>query len=163
LAKGGMLRHLATCPARRRVTAASDIQLGNKESLYHLRVQDAWQDDFWLDLEVRGSAALQELDDYLRAIWLECCGHLSQFSFGGWGGREISKRRRVGQVLEPGVELTHIYDFGTSSETLLSYCITRGQTEHRVSHCANGAQQPPRSQLYRVRSPGLKVLRGVPV
>lgn len=66
-----------------------------------------------------GSATLQELDDYLRAIWLECCGHLSQFSFGGWGGREISKRRRVGQVLEPGVELTHVYGFGTSSETLL--------------------------------------------
>ena len=119
LAKGGMLRHLSTCPARRWVIDASDIQPGNKESLYHLRVQDAWQDDFWLDLEVRGSATLQELDDYLRAIWLECCGHLSQFSFGGWGGREISKRRRVGQVLEPGVELTHIYDFGTSSETLL--------------------------------------------
>jgi hypothetical protein len=118
-AKGGMLRHLATCPARRRVIAASDIQPGNKESLYHLRVQDAWQDDFWLDLEVRGSVTLQELDDYLRTIWLECCGHLSQFSFGGWGGREISKRRRVGQVLEPGVELTPIYDFGTSSETLL--------------------------------------------
>lgn len=96
LAKGGMLRHLATCPARHRVTAVSDIQPGNKESLYHLRVQDAWQDDFWLDLAVRGSATLQELDDYLRAIWLECCGHLSQFSFGGWGGQRDQQEKTGG-------------------------------------------------------------------
>lgn len=119
LAKGSMLRHLAACPARRRVIVACESQPGNKESLYHLRVQDAWQEDFWLDLEVRGSATLQELDHYLRVIWLECCGHLSQFSFGVWRGREISKRRREGQALQPGTELTHIYDFGTSSETLL--------------------------------------------
>jgi hypothetical protein len=55
----------------------------------------------------------------LRAIWLECCGHLSRFSVGGWRGGEISKRRQVQQVFESGLELTHIYDFGTSSETLV--------------------------------------------
>ena len=30
-----------------------------------------------------GSATLEELDHYLRTIWLECCGHLSQFTIGG--------------------------------------------------------------------------------
>jgi hypothetical protein len=29
------------------------------------------------------------------------------------------KGRKVEQVFSPGVELTHIYDFGTSSETLI--------------------------------------------
>jgi len=37
---------------------------------------------------MRGSATLTKLDDYLRAIWLECCGHLSKFTIGGWGGGE---------------------------------------------------------------------------
>jgi len=37
---------------------------------------------------MRGSATLAKLDDYLRAIWLECCGHLSKFTIGGWGGGE---------------------------------------------------------------------------
>ena len=35
------------------------------------------------DLEMRGSATLAKLDDYLRAIWLECCGYLSGFTIGG--------------------------------------------------------------------------------
>ena len=68
---------------------------------------------------MRGSATLADLDHYLRAIWLECCGHLSRFSVGGWDGAEISKRRRVEQVFRLGLELVHIYDFGTSSETLI--------------------------------------------
>ncbi len=105
--------------------AASEQQPRKKERLYHLRVQDAWRDDFWLDLEVRGSATLQHLDHYLRASWLECCEHLSQFSIGGWEGSEIPKKRRIDQVFAPGVELTHIYDFGTSSETLIKFVAVR--------------------------------------
>jgi hypothetical protein len=68
---------------------------------------------------MRGSATLTDLDRYLRAIWLECCGHLSQFSIGGWRGEEIPKRTRTERVFQPGTELTHIYDFGTSSKTLV--------------------------------------------
>lgn len=88
------------------------------QTLYHLRVQDAYAKEFWLDLEMRASATLDDLDSYLRAIWLECCGHMSQFSAGGrrWGD-EIHMSRKIGKILEPGEELTHIYDFGTSSQT----------------------------------------------
>ncbi len=97
----------------------------HSETLYHLRVQDAWRNEFWLDLEMRGSATLKDLDDYLRAIWLECCGHLSRFSIEGWQGEEIPKQRRADQVFQPGIELTHIYDFGTLAETLIKVIGTR--------------------------------------
>jgi hypothetical protein len=112
-----MARHLEKCPQRQERMAGAAQTKSNTETLYHLRAQDAWNGDFWLDLEVRGSATLKDIDAYLRGIWLECCGHLSQFSVGGWGGREIGKQRRVDAVFRGEVELTHIYDFGTSSET----------------------------------------------
>ncbi len=115
--KGSMGKHLAACPLRKAQIASAEHLQRPRETLYHLRVQDAYTPAFWLDLEVRGSAKLKDIDAYLRAIWLECCGHLSQFSIGGWQGTEISKQRRVDAVMQPGVELTHIYDFGTSSET----------------------------------------------
>ena len=111
--------HLSTCAQRQEAIRTAAQKPGKEQVLYHLQVQDAWQGDFWLHLEMNGSATLADLDHYLRAIWLECCGHLSQFSVGGWRGREIAKRRQVGQVFEPGMVLTHIYDFGTSSETLI--------------------------------------------
>ena len=37
----------------------------------------------------------------------------------GWRGGQIAKNRRIGEVLQHGGEITHIYDFGTSSETLI--------------------------------------------
>lgn len=118
-AKGGMIRHLRTCSERQKAIAAAEKASKKTETLYHLRVQDSWNSDFWLDLEMRGSATLKKLDEYLRAIWLECCGHMSEFSIGAWTGRTIAMSRRADQVFKPGVELTHIYDFGTSSETLI--------------------------------------------
>jgi hypothetical protein len=115
--KGSMLKHLAACPQRHAQIASAEQTNRKPETLYQLRMQDAYNSDFWLDLEVRGSASLKDIDAYLRAIWLECCGHLSQFSVGGWGGTEIAKQRRVDAVFQRDIELRHIYDFGTSSET----------------------------------------------
>jgi hypothetical protein len=76
-------------------------------------------------LEIPGKTQLVELDDYLRAIWLECCGHLSQFSIGGWSGDEIPMTARVADVFGPDLEVTHIYDFGTSSITSIKAISTR--------------------------------------
>lgn len=119
LSKGGMTKHLATCSQRQEAIATAETKKGNPEALYHLRIQDAYRSEFWLDLEMRGSKTLQDLDTYLRAIWLECCGHLSQFSLGGAFAREVAMRRKLNEVLHPGDELTHVYDFGTSSETIV--------------------------------------------
>ena len=117
--KGSMTRHLAKCPQRQAATEKADSKGGGRESVYQLQVGDANLPEFWLHLEMRGPAALKDLDYYLRAIWLECCGHLSEFSYGGWGSQRVAMQRRAQEVFEPGVALTHIYDFGTSSETIV--------------------------------------------
>jgi len=82
-------------------------------------VLDAYRKEFWLNLEVSGSATFKKLDTYLRSIWLECCDHLSQFSADGGLSRKVGMSRKIGDVFEYGAKLTHIYDFGTSSETLV--------------------------------------------
>jgi hypothetical protein len=120
-----MPRHLAACPKRRAAIENAERRKDPRQALYHLRVRDARRGEFWLDLEVPGTASLATLDSYLRAIWLECCGHLSMFSVGGWRGAEIPMKRSIAAVFRPGVELTHIYDFGTSSHTLIKLVRTR--------------------------------------
>lgn len=125
MGKSAVAKHLSACPERQAIIDKAEGKKVGSQWLYHLRVQDAWQKQFWLDLEMRGSGTLEDLDYYLRGIWLECCGHMSQFSVGGWRGQEISKRRRVDQIFKPGVALTHIYDFGTESETLIKAVETR--------------------------------------
>jgi hypothetical protein len=135
MTRGGLIKHLAACPQRKEAIVAADQKPGKRETLYHLVARDAWSGSYWLHLEIRGSATLDDLDDYLRAIWLECCGHLSMFSIGGWGGAEIPMQRRVLPVFSPGVELTHIYDFGTDSVTLIKPVgVRKGKplTEHPI-------------------------------
>lgn len=117
ITKGGVTKHLSICPKRQATVEAAERKSINSETLYHLRVQDAGRGEFWLDLEMIGSGTLKDLDHYLRCIWLECCGHMSRFSVGGWQGKEIPKKRKANELFHPGIELTHIYDFGTSSET----------------------------------------------
>jgi hypothetical protein len=116
-AKSGMSRHLAKCEKRAQVIQAANKGTLPDETLWHLRVQDAHAKEFWLDLEMRGSARLERLDAYLRAIWLECCGHLSSFTVGGWGGHDVSKTRKADDVFAKAPDLLHLYDFGTTSET----------------------------------------------
>ncbi|WP_344139066.1 hypothetical protein [Luedemannella flava] len=110
-----MVKHLANCPRRQEQLA--NAASGKPQTLIHLRVQDGYQNAFWLDVEVRGTATLREIDSYLRRIWLECCGHMSKFTVGGWGGRDVAQSRRVDAVFTDDVELIHIYDFGTESIT----------------------------------------------
>lgn len=134
MSRGGLSKHLQSCPQRQEsVTTADKAQAGSTQPLYHLLVSDAYNSDFWLHLEMNGRATLKELDQYLRAIWLECCGHLSRFSVGGWGGNEIAKSRKVENVFDSDVTLTHIYDFGTSSETMMKM-VSRRQGKPLTKH-----------------------------
>ncbi len=124
-AKSGMSRHLASCVKRREAIGKADLRAVGSETIYHIRVQDAWRGTYWLDLEMRGSAALKDLDSYLRHIWLECCGHLSRFSIGDSWGEEVPMSRKARQIFSLTNELYHVYDFGTSSETLIKVIDTR--------------------------------------
>jgi len=117
LTRGGMTRHLASCAARTaRAREAAGATGSAPESLLHLEVRDGGWGDYWLHLEMPASTKLSALDSYLRAIWLECCGHMSKFSIGCvWGGRDVGMTTRVGRAFGASRELLHVYDFGTES------------------------------------------------
>ena len=121
MTKGGLAKHIKTCAERKKRMEIANQKTAREQEIFHLEVYDAYSKDFWLHLEVNGSATLADLDHYLRAIWLECCGHMSQFSIGGWVGQEIPKNTKISTAFMQKIELTHIYDFGTSSETLIKY------------------------------------------
>jgi len=79
-AKGKMTQHLKSCKAR---FASAAEQEGREQRLLHLFVEGKYRPDYWMHLEVPAELTLADLDDFLRAIWLECCGHLSEFEIGG--------------------------------------------------------------------------------
>jgi hypothetical protein len=96
--------------------------------LYHLVVSGRYASMYWLHLEAPANTTLEDLDDFLRGTWLECCGHLSAFRLGsrsfssvaddGWGDDE-DLDVKLGELLKPGATLAYEYDFGTTTDLVV--------------------------------------------
>lgn len=85
-----------------------------------LRVQSGGVPVFWLNVAAGREARLGEIDDLLRDVWLECCGHLSEFYTRG--RCEVSMNARITQVFGSiGDRISYVYDFGSSTELVVSF------------------------------------------
>jgi hypothetical protein len=80
-----------------------------------------------MDLEVDAQASLADVDGILRELWLECCGHLSEFRIGRrlYGSDEsgsgssfldnASMAQVPAAVLQSNEKIIYQYDFGTTT------------------------------------------------
>jgi hypothetical protein len=117
--KVGMTKHLKT-----------HLKDDGDTRLFHIRVDGLYQPEYWLHIEIPVDAKLKDLDEFLRDVWLECCGHLSAFEIDGtryysdyfdFDLDPMAKDMNVklSEVLEVGKEFYHVYDFGDSTELRL--------------------------------------------
>ena len=123
--KAGMTRHLETCGAREKGTEHVVGQKTRPRRLLHLVVSGRYAPVYWMHLEAPADATLDDLDDFLRARWLECCGHLSAFTIGGvsyasavdpdWGLDDESMNVKLSRVLHVGDSFHYEYDFGSTT------------------------------------------------
>jgi hypothetical protein len=125
LAKSSATRHLAACP--RRQEARAQTAGTKKERSFDLVVDYRYAPGaYWAYLEVAASAQLWDLDAFLRRIWLECCGHLSEFRLGGesysaapgdlFDAADDDMGVRVSRVLRLALTGEYLYDFGSTTE-----------------------------------------------
>ena len=96
---------------------------GGQECLL-LKVEGAYDKNYWLYLDIPEEKTLRDLDRFLRAIWLECCGHMSEFyksSKPGYGSarHKLSFSSKM-KSFAAGDKFFHDYDFGTTTETAIT-------------------------------------------
>ena len=120
-----LFNHLEKCAARQAAMEKAEKSRREPEKIFHLRAKFPYGSEFWLDLEVNGSATLKDLDYYLREIWLECCGHLSEFSARDFFAGEISMKKKIADVFAKEPALFHSYDFGSTTETIIEKIAVR--------------------------------------
>lgn len=101
--KRSIEKHLDTCLKRNVATG---------EKFFHLLVSDPYDPRYWLHVEAAESATISNVDSFLRDTWVECCGHLSEFSIGG-------PKRKLKDVLAMGKQFSYEYDFGSTTELAL--------------------------------------------
>ncbi len=128
--KAAMTRHLTKCLAAHappgKVAAKAPPRKG---TLFQVVVQGKYNPQYWLQVEMSGTATLAQLDGFLRHLWLECCGHLSAFTIQGtmysvgagdgdlapFDMDERDMNVPVGKVFHMGLKCTHEYDFGSTT------------------------------------------------
>jgi hypothetical protein len=127
--KAALTKHLQTCPSQH------DLATGKPEKLVQVRVTSPGVSLYWLDIEIKQSSSLLELDQFLRDVWLECCGHLSAFEinherysvpyqgFDEYGDKSMDIK--ASKVLSTGLSFTHEYDFGSTTELELKVVAER--------------------------------------
>ena len=134
-AKSAISRHLKSCQARKKdndTPAERSSGVGDARTIFHLKVEAQRRPAYWIHIEIPAKATLKNLDRFLRDIWLECCGHLSSFDIMGktFFSEVMEKGDRslnfpLGKVIAPGMAFEYIYDFGTSTELLLTVVSAR--------------------------------------
>ena len=109
LSKKEIVKHLAKHLSEKEKTDAGD----KAQTYCHIEVEAS---EMFLHLLVKGNTTMQKIDDFLKDIWLECCGHLSEF---GSKTIKVKMSHKVKDVFEPKVKIYHDYDFGTTTRVFL--------------------------------------------
>jgi hypothetical protein len=127
--KNCMTRHLQKCGKRNIVQETSSGNRNNqKVKFLHIIAEGKdYLSDYWLHLEAPAHATLEELDNLLRDVWLECCGHLSLFRIEdelyfsepdeNWEQKNMNIE--LGDVLSLKKKFYHEYDFGSTTYLVL--------------------------------------------
>lgn len=101
------------------------------EERFIIMVDTPYSSPYWMILLAKPNATLADLDEALRDIWVECCGHLSAFTIEGIEYQAPSSdpddsfyptkstKVKLEKVLCPGMFFSYEYDFGTTTELRL--------------------------------------------
>jgi hypothetical protein len=92
------------------------------ERRFHISVSSPLMRRYWLHLDVAGTAEFADLDRFLRATWLVCCGHLSEFRIKTRRAPAVAldMNTRLGRLLKPDLQLEYDYDFGSTTRLLMT-------------------------------------------
>jgi hypothetical protein len=142
-AKSGINRHMQTHLDKKQNVAGLSY-------LVKVEQNQRWlKSPYFLSLWIDGETTLKKIDKFLRDIWLECCGHLSAFrkpkvkqrrgmdpfdamnlllkgdmnQFDKWmngDDDDIPMSRKANKVFHPDLKLEYEYDFGSSTELVLT-------------------------------------------
>jgi len=123
--KKSMTKHLQLCSKRNNaIEADSSQKIIKKVKCFHIVAEGKdYLSDYWLHIKTSAAATLEELDDLLREIWLECCGHLSLFRIDNeeyfsepdedW--EQEGMNVKLNNVLSLNKKFYHEYDFGSTT------------------------------------------------
>ncbi|MEG0307186.1 MAG: SEC-C metal-binding domain-containing protein [Clostridium sp.] len=128
LGKSGVTRHIKSCNEANEYINGNENEKTDTKDKFLIEINFKYDpSEYWLYINVDENSTLKALDQFLRDIWLECCGHLSRFTING----EFFEVRKTNnddsnnvknmnvelkEVVEVGSKFKYEYDFGSTTE-----------------------------------------------
>jgi len=150
-----MARHLSTCRQVEPSGILSDSEKRPLTSCFQIGVEGRDAKAYWMHVAVPVTVPLRKLDDFLRRVWLECCGHMSAFEIGGQRyasapmDRETNMRAQLSQVLEVGMKFFYEYDYGSTTALALKVVALREQSLPKGAVQLLARNEAPQMICYR--------------
>ncbi len=106
-----MLNHLQDCIKHNSLFNSKNFA----RKIFRIKMA-SYCNKFWLYLDVSAYAKLQDLDDFLRIIWVECCNHASTFYIENIG--VCAMKETFNNIFIKGSCFSYKYDFGNPTQLL---------------------------------------------
>lgn len=121
-------RHVKSCKERKNAIETSIKESGEKKEQFILKIYDKYYTSvYYIYMAIDTELTLDELDNFIRDIWVECCGHLSSFTINGvtyssydeeeYGEEDFNIR--LSSILDVEDKFTYVYDYGSSTELII--------------------------------------------
>ncbi|MGR3318033.1 MAG: IS1096 element passenger TnpR family protein [Candidatus Anammoxibacter sp.] len=120
--KSGITKHLKSC-----IQNSVNHEKTNNKKFFHIMVEGEERPEYWVHIKASANAKLNDLDGFLRNMWLECCGHMSAFEIQGIRYSsspmgeydEKSMSIKLGDALNSNTKIYYEYDFGSTTALTL--------------------------------------------
>ncbi len=152
--KVAMKKHLESCIQKHPPEKKSRFPFPVEGKVFTILVEgSSFMHEYWMYLEVPANSMLKKLDNFIRNTWVECCGHLSQFTIDDKryvseteyfiDFKDKSMNYVMEKVLNVGKKFSYEYDFGSPTHLNLKVISVREVEDSDSSISLLARNEPP--------------------
>ena len=113
-------RHMKNCSEMKKSIYEKGIDNKEKRNQFIIAIKPKYAgNEYCIYLSIDGTLGLIHIDQFIRDIWVECCGHLSGFKIRGKFYQDHSVNTKLNDVLNVNEKFEYEYDFGSTTHLIL--------------------------------------------
>lgn len=113
-------RHMKDCSEMKK--KIDELSVGDKKqrNQFMIAIKSKYdKNEYCIYLSIDENLSLLHIDQFLRDVWLECCGHLSAFKIKRKIYQDYSMDTKLKDILTVNEKFEYEYDFGSTTDLIL--------------------------------------------
>ncbi len=109
-------RHMKNCSEMKKSIDEKRIDDKEQRNQFIIAIKSKYaRNEYCIYLSIDGTLGLVHIDQFIRDIWVECCGHLSGFKIRGKYYQDNQMNTQLNDILNIDEKFEYEYDFGSTT------------------------------------------------